>query len=74
MKKKILAFSTIRSDYDLMSPLYRLLHKDDEIDFKIIVSGAHLSKQFGYIFGYRLFRASLEGVEFKKDLIMSDVF
>ena len=31
-------------------------------------------KQFDYIFGYRLFDASLEGIEFKKDLIISDVF
>jgi acyl dehydratase len=31
-------------------------------------------KEFDYIFGYRLFDTSLEGVEFKKDLIMSDVF
>ena len=46
--KKILAFTSIRSDYDLMSPLYRLLHEDDKIDFKIIVSGAHLSHSFGY--------------------------
>ena len=46
--KKILAFSSIRSDYDLMSPLYRLLHEDKDIDFKIIVSGAHLSHSFGY--------------------------
>lgn len=46
--KKILAFSSIRSDYDLMSPLYRLLHEDEDIDFKIIVSGAHLSHSFGY--------------------------
>ncbi|UTJ07335.1 UDP-N-acetylglucosamine 2-epimerase [Arcobacter roscoffensis] len=46
--KKILAFSSIRSDYDLMSPLYRLLDEDKEIDFKIIVSGAHLSTNFGY--------------------------
>jgi UDP-hydrolysing UDP-N-acetyl-D-glucosamine 2-epimerase len=46
--KKILAFSSIRSDYDLMSPLYNLLHEDKEIDFKIIVSGAHLSPSFGY--------------------------
>ncbi|MCG3714149.1 UDP-N-acetylglucosamine 2-epimerase [Arcobacter lacus] len=45
---KILAFTSIRSDYDLMSPLYRLFHEDDEIDFKIIVSGAHLSHSFGY--------------------------
>ena len=31
-------------------------------------------KKFDYIFGYRLFDTSLEGIEFKKDLIMSDVF
>lgn len=46
--KKILAFSSIRSDYDLLSPLYKLLHNDLAIDFKIIVSGAHLSHSFGY--------------------------
>jgi UDP-hydrolysing UDP-N-acetyl-D-glucosamine 2-epimerase len=46
--KKILAFSSIRSDYDLMSPLYGLLHNDKDIDFKLIVSGAHLSHNFGY--------------------------
>ena len=31
-----------------MSPLYRLLHEDENIDFRIIVSGAHLSHSFGY--------------------------
>jgi acyl dehydratase len=31
-------------------------------------------KEFDYIFGYRLFDDTLEGIEFKKDLIMSDVF
>ena len=46
--KKILAFSSIRSDYDLMSNLYKLLNNDKEIDFRIIVSGAHLSHSFGY--------------------------
>ena len=46
--KKILAFSSIRSDYDLMSNLYKLLNNDEEIDFRIIVSGAHLSHSFGY--------------------------
>jgi acyl dehydratase len=35
----------------------------------------HLDKkEFDYIFGYRFFDSSLENVEFKKDLIMSDVF
>jgi UDP-hydrolysing UDP-N-acetyl-D-glucosamine 2-epimerase len=46
--KKILAFTSIRSDYDLMTPLYKLLKNDNDIDFKIIVSGAHLSHGFGY--------------------------
>ncbi len=46
--KKVLAFTSIRSDYDLMSSLYKLLDNDSEIDFRIIVSGAHLSQQFGY--------------------------
>ncbi|EAI9960575.1 UDP-N-acetylglucosamine 2-epimerase (hydrolyzing) [Campylobacter coli] len=45
---KILAFSSIRSDYDLLSPLYKLLDSDPEIDFRILVSGAHLSPYFGY--------------------------
>jgi len=46
--KKILALTTIRSDYDLMSPLFKLLHQDSEIDLKLLVGGAHLSKSFGY--------------------------
>jgi UDP-hydrolysing UDP-N-acetyl-D-glucosamine 2-epimerase len=45
---KVLAFTSIRSDYDLMSPLYRLLNEDLNIDFRLIVSGAHLSKDYGY--------------------------
>ena len=45
--KKILAFTSIRSDYDLMKPLYELFHADSSVDFKLIVSGAHLSNSFG---------------------------
>lgn len=48
MHEKILAITTIRSDYDLMSPLFRLLNRDDEIDLKLLVGGTHLSKSFGY--------------------------
>lgn len=46
--KKILAFSSIRSEYDLLSPLYKLLARDSEIDFRLLVSGAHLSPIYGY--------------------------
>ena len=45
---KILAFSSIRSEYDLMSPLFKLLNSDSDIDLKLLVSGAHLSPAFGY--------------------------
>lgn len=45
---KILSFTSIRSEYDLLSPLYKLLHEDEDIDFRLIVSGAHLSENFGY--------------------------
>ena len=50
MKKKILAFTAIRSEYDLLSGLYILLSKDEDIEFKIIVSGSHLSKRGGFTF------------------------
>ena len=46
--RKILAFTSIRSDYDLLSGVFRKLHNDSSIDFELIVSGAHLSKSFGY--------------------------
>ena len=46
--KKILALTMIRSDYDLMSPLYQLLHGDNDIDLQLLVGGTHLSETFGY--------------------------
>ncbi|MBF0547072.1 MAG: UDP-N-acetylglucosamine 2-epimerase (hydrolyzing) [Candidatus Riflebacteria bacterium] len=45
--KKFLGITTIRSDYDLLSPLYRLLDDDPEIDFRLLVAGTHLSPTFG---------------------------
>ena len=45
---KILALSSIRSEYDLMSPLFKLLDSDLDIELKLLVSGAHLSPAFGY--------------------------
>jgi len=46
--KKILALTAIRSDYDLMSGIYKYLHNDKNIEFKLLVTGAHLSKVSGY--------------------------
>lgn len=46
--KRILGMTSIRSDYDLMSGVYRRLSRDPNVDFKLLVSGAHLSPQFGH--------------------------
>lgn len=48
MTKKILSFTSIRSDYDLMSSLYRLLQDDPDVDLKLLVSGAHMSYTYGH--------------------------
>ena len=45
--KKILAITGIRSDYDLMSSLYKKLNADPAINLKLLVGGAHLSSKFG---------------------------
>ena len=46
--RKILGITGIRSDYDLMSGLYRRLAREPGVDFKVLVGGAHLSKTYGY--------------------------
>lgn len=46
--KKVLAFSGIRSDYDLLSGLYKRINNDPNFSFGLIVSGAHLSETYGY--------------------------
>jgi UDP-hydrolysing UDP-N-acetyl-D-glucosamine 2-epimerase len=45
--KKILSITGIRSDYDLMSSLYRLLRDMPNVDFRLLVGGAHLSRTYG---------------------------
>ena len=46
--KKILAITAIRSDYDLMSGIYKYLHQAETIELKLLVTGAHLSSVSGY--------------------------
>ncbi|GAA0079038.1 UDP-N-acetylglucosamine 2-epimerase [Clostridium sp. CTA-5] len=45
--KKILAITGIRSDYDLMSNLFKKINSDDYFELKLLVCGAHLSKTYG---------------------------
>lgn len=50
--KKVLAFTGIRSDYDLMSGLYKKINEASEFELGLIVSGAHLSDHYGYTVQY----------------------
>ena len=45
---KILSLTSIRSDYDLMSPLYRELSRNKSFELGIIVAGAHQSDFHNY--------------------------
>ena len=45
--RKILALTSIRSEYDLMSRVYHLLDADPCVELKLLVSGAHLSPAHG---------------------------
>lgn len=46
-KRNILAITGARSDYDLLSPVYERLNNDNRFNFQILVTGAHLSDNFG---------------------------
>ncbi|MEN2768689.1 UDP-N-acetylglucosamine 2-epimerase [Ornithinibacillus xuwenensis] len=45
--KRIVAFTSIRSDYDLLSDLYKKIHQSSDMEIGLIVSGAHLSPLYG---------------------------
>lgn len=44
---KICVITTTRAEYGIMSRLINKLNEDADIDFSLVVSGAHLSKKFG---------------------------
>lgn len=46
-RRRILAFTGIRSDYDLMAGVYRELHASPDVELGLLVSGAHLSPTYG---------------------------
>jgi UDP-hydrolysing UDP-N-acetyl-D-glucosamine 2-epimerase len=45
---KILGFTSIQSDYDLLSSLYKVASRSKKTEIKLIVSGAHLSSTYGH--------------------------
>lgn len=47
-KKKILAVTGIRSEYDILYPVLKALNSHQDFELRIVVSGAHLSTAHGY--------------------------
>ena len=47
MKKKVIAVTAARSEYDLMSSVFSLLNNNANFEFSLIVAGPHLSSTFG---------------------------
>lgn len=51
-KRKIIAVTGARSEYDLLYSVYLKLNNDERFDFSIIITGSHLSDSFGYTAQY----------------------
>lgn len=47
-KRKVLALTGIRSDYDLLYPLLAALDRDPAFDLSVVVCGAHLTPLHGF--------------------------
>ena len=47
-KRKILGVTGIRSEYDIMSSVFKAIQDHPELELEIAVTGAHLSDAFGY--------------------------
>jgi GDP/UDP-N,N'-diacetylbacillosamine 2-epimerase (hydrolysing) len=47
MKKKVLAITGIRSEYDILFPVIDLINKSNDFDLSLVVSSAHLSDWHG---------------------------
>lgn len=47
-KRLILGVTGIRSEYDIMSSVFRAIEDHPRLDLQLIVTGAHLSPAFGY--------------------------
>ena len=47
-QRRIAIFTGNRAEYGLLYPLIRILHDRPDVDFHLLVSGAHLDRNFGH--------------------------
>ena len=50
MKKKICVITGSRAEYGLLLPLMKRIKRDKELDLQLIVTGSHMSKEFGFTY------------------------
>lgn len=60
---KICVFTGTRAEYGLLQPLINVLRKDDAFQLKLLVSGAHLSPEYGLTVGQIEEVGAMETVE-----------
>ena len=48
IKKRYVFLTSCRADYDLLRGLIKCLVKSKNINLNLIITGQHLSKQYGY--------------------------
>src|SRR5690348_3870681 len=53
-KRKILAVTGARSEYDILYPILEKIERDPVFELKIVVTGAHLSEKYGKTIQYIL--------------------
>ena len=47
-KRKIMGITGIRSEYDIMSSVFRAIDSHSDLDLQLVVTGAHLSEAYGH--------------------------
>ena len=47
MKRKICVFTGTRAEYGLLKPLMDKIKQDDSLKLQLLVSGSHVSEEFG---------------------------
>lgn len=52
MKKKICVVTGTRAEYGILKPLIDKLNKDKDLDLQLIVTGSHLSPEFGMTYKF----------------------
>ena len=71
MIKKICVITGGRADYDLLKPIMRCIQEDPHSRLQLIVSGAHLSPEFGLT--YKNIERDRFNIDWKLEMLISSL-